>query len=159
FTAITTPSLRFPRSSLPFSPLRFGGPLIRCGWQVNNRSMLPRVLQKPQKKSADAARVNAKAMMASEGAHLFPIIKNDNLKEIMRKARGEQASDKERIPVPSVDYCFKNYGKTPAILCRVMHGMQFFENSSKCRTMHVADELPLNIIAGERESIEFTVEL
>jgi hypothetical protein len=112
-------------------------------------------------KAADAAKLNAEAVMAAEGAHLFPIIKNDNLKEVTKQARwyGDKVPDTDRLATPSVDYCLKNYGKTPAILCSVMHGIDFFDTPSKLRTMHVADELPLEIIAGEKESIEFTIEL
>jgi hypothetical protein len=105
----------------------------------------------PAKEAAEAAKLNAEAVMTAEGAHLFPIIKKDNLKECFLS---KPAAHSDVLPNPNVTYIFKNYGKTPAKLISVMHGMSFFERPSKNRTMHLEDERALEIIAGNAESGE-----
>jgi len=129
--------------------------------EIQNQIEVAQIGAKAAQEAADAAKLNAEAVMAAEGAHLFPVVKSDNLKDVLKGARwyGETAPKEGRLTTPSLDYCLKNYGKTPAILHSVMHGMHVFDKPSTSRTMHNADDLPLEINAGEREGGEFTVEL
>jgi hypothetical protein len=108
------------------------------------------------KSNADAALLNAKAVMSAEGAVIYPIIKFDNLKMRITSMGGV---DREEMLGPFVNYCFKNYGKTPATLESVMHGMDYFEKPSKLRTMHAVDDRPLEIIGPGDEGGEFRVNL
>jgi hypothetical protein len=115
----------------------------------------------PAKEAADAAKLNAQAVMDAEGAHLYPVIKKSNVNNhdvffepIMY---GKSRPDTDAIPTPTLTYCFKNYGKTPAVLQSIMHNIDFFEVPSKNRLMHMADISALEIIGANEESagIEF----
>jgi len=107
--------------------------------------------------TANAANLNAQAVMDAEGAQIFPVIIESNLKESFSGdavyTLPAQTPDVLFLP-PKLSYCFKNYGKTPAKLQSIMHNIAFFQLDSKSRpAMHTVDELALEIIgAGETSS-------
>jgi len=105
--------------------------------------------------AAEAANLNAEAIMAAEVAHLYPIIQSDNLKKdvFFRIIHYENTGkDSDYSGIPEVVYRIKNYGKTPAVLQRLMHGMEFFKKPSTTRLMHQEDERPLEILGAGQES-------
>jgi hypothetical protein len=113
------------------------------------------------KASANAAKLNAEAVMAAEGAALYPLIGDDNLKAIFGAARRYERTgqDSEPFPAPAVTFRFKNYGKTPAVLISVMHGLDFFPKPSKLRTMHAEDISFIEVIAPDKETRDMTAAL
>jgi hypothetical protein len=117
----------------------------------------------PAKEAADAAKINAQAVMDAEGAHLYPVIKKTNVSNhqvffgpIMH---GKSSPDTDAVPTPTVVYCFKNYGKTPAVLQSIMHNIDFLEAPSKSRLMHMADISALEIIGATEESADIEFEM
>jgi hypothetical protein len=106
--------------------------------------------------SAAAARGSAEAFMNAEGAQLYPVVTASNLEQIFRLKSGVHEPAMEpsvRMQSPSVSYCFKNYGKTPAKLQSIMHNIQFFDPPSQYREMQIEQGRPLEIIgAGEASS-------
>jgi hypothetical protein len=106
-------------------------------------------------RAADAANLNAEALMNAEGAQIFPVIVEDNLREVLSgDSRYFIAAESPEILLlpPKLTYRLKNYGKTPAKLQSIMHNISFLELDSKSRLMHVADDFPLEIIGGAEVS-------
>jgi hypothetical protein len=91
-------------------------------------------------KAAEAALLNAKAIMAAEGAVIYPIITYDNLE---MGIASQTIGTRTEMWGPFVHYCLKNFGKTPATLELVMHGMHYFEVPATDRTMYQEDSRPL----------------
>lgn len=117
----------------------------------------------PAKEAADAAKLNAQAVMDAEGAHLYPVIKRTNVSNhdvffepIMY---GKSRPDTDAVLTPTVAYRFKNYGKTPAILQSIMHNIAFFEAPSKMRLLHSTDISALEIIGANEESADIEFEM
>jgi hypothetical protein len=111
--------------------------------------------------AAEAAKLNAEAVMAAEGAQLYPVIKESNLKDVFRGTifYGETTPPTEKVTRPIVVYCFKNYGKTPAVLYSIMHNIDFFEKPSTRRTMHIKETHPIEVIGAGQESSDITFEM
>jgi hypothetical protein len=61
-----------------------GGQVALFLWQLR---LIKRTLG-PAEEAARAAKLNAEAVMAAEGAQLFPIIKKDNLKNVFKAGPG-----------------------------------------------------------------------
>jgi hypothetical protein len=80
--------------------------------------------------AADAARRSADALVAAERAQLLSIVEVSNiphiLSELGRSERSEStgAATSEK---PVVQYAFKNYGKTPAILKDISHDLRHWK--------------------------------
>jgi hypothetical protein len=75
------------------------------------------------------------------------------LKEVFKPSvwYGKTLDDKEMLVSPTISYAFKNYGKTPAILQQVQHGIQFFEKRPKYKAMH-EEEIAIEAIGANEES-------
>ncbi len=77
------------------------------------------------KESADAAKLNAEALIDAERAHLYPVIKSTNLHEALRAAiwydNSPSMDDSFISNRPAVDFVLKNLGRTPAILKEVSY--------------------------------------
>ena len=93
--------------------------------------------------------------MNAEGAQIFPVVVEDNLREVLsgdsRYYIASESPDILLLP-PKISYRFKNYGKTPAKLQSIMHNISYLEPDSKSRDMHVADDFPLEIIGADEVS-------
>lgn len=116
----------------------------------------------PAKEAADAAKLNAEAVMAAEGAHLYPVLRGDNLKgEVFRGIvwYPESGSDADHIPTPKVSFGFKNYGKTPAVFMSFMWGIDFFESPSSTRTLHVEPRGLIEVLGAGEETQTIEVEM
>jgi hypothetical protein len=75
--------------------------------------------------SARAADESAKAAIAAERARFFIVIKKHNLDDILKSVgRYPNSPTMPLSPYePSIEYVFKNYGKTPGIISEVSHGL------------------------------------
>lgn len=105
--------------------------------------------------SADAAKLNATAVINADRAHLYVIIKQHNVGELIAAVAGFKYSPaiaKDRLDPPTLAYVFKNYGKTPAIIENVLHCVAFKKDEGGTRTYETFDRA-LEII-GEREEVE-----
>jgi hypothetical protein len=118
---------------------------------------------KPAEKAAKAARDNAEAVMAAEGAQLYPVIKSHNLKEVFGyKALILNPSDPDTafLETPKVTYCFKNYGKTPAKMFLVMHNIEYRPAGSKQYDLvHDSDERAIEIVGAGQDSAEIECQM
>jgi hypothetical protein len=115
---------------------------------------------KTARTAADAAKLNAEALMAAEGAALYPVLKKINLKAVFQGTiLHPTMPDTNILSAPEVVYCFKNYGKTPAVIESVMHGIRFYPTGSTSRTMHPIDDWALKIIVGGQETSEISCEI
>jgi hypothetical protein len=114
------------------------------------------------RRSVDLARINADALMAAEGAHLFPIIKGSNLIGAHGTFAGpimyDRMSDDTVTLQPSVTYAFKNYGKSPAIISEIMHGMQICNPSKRIKTIYKEERSP-EIVDAKEESASIELQL
>jgi hypothetical protein len=113
----------------------------------------------PAKEAAEAAKLNADALMAAEGAHLYVIVKGDNITNIFQLAGRYDNSpgmNDSKMNAPALQYVLKNYGKTPAMLLHVWHGISIQKNPGERRTL-VARDVALEIIGVGSESAEATV--
>jgi len=117
--------------------------------------------------AANAANANAEAMMAADGAHLLPVIKEQNLGQMMNlgqitaaAARHPSTSPPTERTVPlRIRYRLRNHGKTPAILNSVMHRIAFFADPTSVRAAPVEDNVAVQVIASDAESSAITAEM
>jgi hypothetical protein len=72
-------------------------------------------------RSADAALLNAQALIDAERAHLYAVIKKHNLREALRAANwyGDTHGEGGSSPLPHIELSLKNLGRTPAIMHEV----------------------------------------
>jgi hypothetical protein len=110
--------------------------------------------------AADAAALNAQAVMDAEGAHLYPIIKKSNLKDAFQSAiLYPSMPDVDSLPAPFAEYVFKNYGKSPAFIESVMHGIRVYELSHKSRVISPGSESFLEIVVAGGNSREIQCDI
>jgi hypothetical protein len=104
------------------------------------------------KESADAANLSAQAVINADRAHLYVIIKQHNVSDIIDATGGMKYSvkiAKDRITAPTLAYVFKNYGKTPAVIEEAMHCMAI-QKTEGGRRMYETLDRAIEIL-GERE--------
>jgi hypothetical protein len=84
---------------------------------------------KSARTAAEAAEMSAKALANAESAHVFLLLKDENLSSFVKqlpshpKAAADFAAVGEKFDDIdlTVTYVFKNYGKTPAIIKEISH--------------------------------------
>jgi hypothetical protein len=116
----------------------------------------------PAKEAAESAKLNAEAVMTAEGAHLYPVLANDNLHdEVFRGIiwYPNSGNESDNVPTPSVTVRFKNYGKTPAVVESIMWGIEFYPTPSSLRTMHMPDRTVIEIIVAGQETADLKVDM
>jgi hypothetical protein len=109
--------------------------------------------------AATAAKTQADGLMASEGAHLYVIIKGDTIAHIFQiggRYDNSPGMNDSKMNAPGLQYVLKNYGKTPAMLQHVLHGMSIQKSPGERRTF-VARDVALEIIGVDGESRESIV--
>jgi hypothetical protein len=115
----------------------------------------------PAKEAAEAAKLNAEAVMAAEGAQLFPIIKTNNLDEVFdfRSINHDGGEPGEILLFPpQITYRLKNYGKTPAKLQSIMHGIRYSDGTKgQYEVSHADDDRFLEVIGGGEESADIAL--
>jgi hypothetical protein len=110
---------------------------------------------------AEAAKLNAEAVMAAEGAHLYPVIVSDDLYDVLRSVTWytESGKSSDKMRAPKVVFRFKNYGKTPAVLESFMWGIDFYPSPSGYRTLHATDFNVLEVVGANEETADIEVEM
>jgi hypothetical protein len=71
------------------------------------------------KEAADAGKLNAEALISAERAHLFVVVTNNNLQNVLMGARvyrNTESMRDSRIPRPELEFTIKNTGRTAAIM-------------------------------------------
>lgn len=109
--------------------------------------------------AADAAKLNAQAVIDAERAHLFVVIQNETVSSAFQSARmydNSPTMHPTKMTGPGIQYVLKNYGKTPGILQHVWHGISIQKDPGARRTF-VAADTALEIIAVNAESAQMTV--
>jgi hypothetical protein len=111
------------------------------------------------KAAAQAAKLNAQSVIDAERAHLYVVVGRHSLTEIQKSAEADVGPGIPSLPVvaPTLSYRFKNYGKTPAILQRVSHGICIQKKQSDARDMETRMR-PMEIIGANEFSEEITLE-
>jgi hypothetical protein len=107
------------------------------------------------KEAADAATLNALAVINAERAHLYVIVKQQNVPDLISAVAGFRFSEaiaKDRMTPPTLSYVFKNYGKTPATLESIMHYVTIKNDEGGSRNYEMP-ERAIEIV-GEREESE-----
>lgn len=117
---------------------------------------------KVTKESADAAKLNAQAVIDAERAHLYVVVvQHDVVETISAVAGAKYSADmaKRKMNAPFLAYVFRNAGKTPAILEEVMHYMTV-QKTEKHQILYEAPEVALEILkeGEESERIDVTVD-
>jgi hypothetical protein len=88
--------------------------------------------------SARAAQVSADAAVAAERGRFFVVVGNHNFSRVA--AVGKQWPNSPTMPIDGqlvVTYCFKNYGKTPAVISEISHGIEISPTPSRSRLHHL----------------------
>ena len=117
----------------------------------------------PAREAAEAAKLNAEAVMTAEGAQLFPVIKSHNLKLVFGHKLlllNPSNPDTVTLETPHVIYSLKNYGKTPAKLFLIMHNIEYRPlGATTYEIAHSSDELALEVLGAGQESDEIECEM
>jgi hypothetical protein len=107
--------------------------------------------------SADAAKLNAEAVIGAERAHLFVIVVENNVHVAMRGVRlygGDQsaAMHDSRIPRVTLDFVIKNTGRTAAVLRDVSY--QFLQADAETIDWRYsfADTIVVPVIEGNSQT-------
>jgi hypothetical protein len=102
--------------------------------------------------AADSSKESAVALTQSERAHVFITIINQRFMESWTEAELNRVTSNNMVGVPvSVEFAFKNYGKTPAILkevCRDIILMPTFPDSIEYFPVHFIPSARV-VAAGE----------
>ncbi len=109
--------------------------------------------------AAKAANANAQAVIDAERAHLYVIIKNETVDSTFSSARRYDNSPgmhPDRMTGPGIQYVLRNYGKTPAILQHVWHGISIQTAPTEMRTL-VAGDGALQVIGVDTDAPVETV--
>jgi hypothetical protein len=109
--------------------------------------------------AAEAASLNAKAALRAEQAHVYPIIEDESIVQMVKlwgRSGNSPDSTKDEIQGMGVSYRLKNYGKTPAIIRiaghELVHAFRPPEDESK-----IVAFLEVDKILGPEESTETMV--
>jgi hypothetical protein len=106
------------------------------------------------KQSADAANLNAQAVIESERARLYAIIDLQTIENEVKRVvapRHPPLADDIRLENLAIEYSFRNYGKTPAFILEIGHGTAVTENVPKGRRYVLLVPLPIEYVVGAGE--------
>lgn len=100
----------------------------------------------PAKEAADAAKLNAEAVIKAERAYLFVEICLENVVDIIKYMQGMQSVAPRPI---LIQYRFTNYGKTPAVIKSISYGAVVAENLPRQREYIHILHLPTHLLGAE----------
>jgi hypothetical protein len=106
------------------------------------------------KQSADAANLNAQAVIESERGRLYAIIDLQTIENEVKRVvapRHPPLADDIRLENLAIEYSFRNYGKTPAFILEVGHGTAVTKGEPKGRTYALLVPLPIDYVVGAGE--------
>jgi hypothetical protein len=100
--------------------------------------------------AALAARANSQAVIEAERARLFVNIADSRAIVLMQRqfAYDHASSGSMTIGLPPITYCFKNYGKTPALIHELGHGHLIADQLPSERTFSLGVPLPVDFVLG-----------
>jgi hypothetical protein len=110
---------------------------------------------KPAEAAAEAAKLNAQAIIDAERAHLFVSIKNSNLERPLQLARmydNSPTMESGKVDRPHIDYVLNNYGKTVALLRDVKHNLIWEPKGVEMRGFAAQPYRPLETITASKDS-------
>jgi len=105
--------------------------------------------------SAEAAKVNAQAVINADRAYLFVSVEGENIAALIGKAAiAPVPQNMEDAPISTLrlTYAFKNYGRTPAVIREISYGTLVAPDIFKAvREYEAVVDLPAHILgAGEK---------
>jgi hypothetical protein len=109
----------------------------------------------PAEEAANAAKLNAEAVMVAEAAQIYLTVDHSNLETMYGHGRHYDNSPTMH-PSPSeppwIEYRLKNYGKSPAIIQSVLHGI-WIEDIAATGTAreYVLGQEAMEIVGGRRK--------
>lgn len=106
------------------------------------------------KKAAEAAKLNAEALIDAERARIFVNIEQDTADAIRSAAKHANAPEKDGNVLESsvgLFYGLKNYGKTPAIIKEIGHRLVLAPELAEEREHSPKSPLPIEQILGPGE--------
>ncbi len=106
------------------------------------------------KKAAEAAKLNAEAVIDAERARILPSIEQDTADAIRSAAKYANSPEKDGITLESsvgLFYGLKNYAKTPAIIRELGHQLVLAPELAKEREHSPKNPLPIEHILGPGE--------
>jgi hypothetical protein len=106
------------------------------------------------KKVADAAKVNAEALIDAERARIFVMMEQDTADAIRAAAKHANSSEKDGDTLDGsvgLYYGLKNYGKTPAIIKEISQHLVVAPQLAKEREYSPKDPLPIEQLLGPAE--------
>jgi hypothetical protein len=103
--------------------------------------------------AADAANLNAEAVISAERAYVFVEIERQYVMEIIRQIAGTQ---QQPFKI-SIAYCFTNEGRTPAIIRAISYGAIVAENLPREREYSPVLHLPTHLFGAGKstKSLEY----
>jgi hypothetical protein len=96
--------------------------------------------------AADAAKLNAQAVIAAERAYVFVEINLENVADIINYMHDMPSVAPRPI---LIQYCFTNYGKTPAVIKSIGYGAVVAENLPRQREYSHVLHLPTHLLGAE----------
>jgi hypothetical protein len=108
------------------------------------------------RRSADAANLNAEALINSERAHLFVVVTNHNVHEVLMGARFYESArsmqDSQLSPRPALSFVIKNTGRTAAILTEISYQLIQANSDQTGWEYTLADTIVQPVIEGGKET-------
>jgi len=114
----------------------------------------------PAKEAADAAKLNAQAVVDAERAYLFVAVGADVVTVMEKALTFAFASDADNLPPFGfkISYAFQNYGRTPAIIREISHGACIAPDLPIERTYSHVIHLPSHLLASNKETAAIKVD-
>jgi hypothetical protein len=110
----------------------------------------------PAKEAADAAKLNAQAVVDAERAYLFVTVGGDVV-PVMEKAVEFDGSNPSKFEI-QISYAFRNYGRTPGIIREISHGVCIAPNLPVQRTYSPVIHLPSHILSTDKATPNIAVD-
>jgi hypothetical protein len=111
----------------------------------------------PAKEAAEAADLNAQAVINAQRARLYVIIESQTIESEVKAAvapRLPPLADDVRLEHLTIEYSFRNYGKTPAFIQEVGHGTAVTKGVPKGRQYALLVPLPIDYVVGADEKTD-----
>jgi hypothetical protein len=110
----------------------------------------------PAKEAADAAKLNAQAVVDAERAYLFVSVGGDVV-PVMKKAVEFDEASSAKFEL-KISYAFQNHGRTPAIIREISHGACIAPDLPIERTYSPIIHLPSHLLATNNATSNIPVD-
>jgi len=111
--------------------------------------------------AALAAKLNAEALVGSERARVYVVVEDQSFREVIHRAAAydHPTSADMRVSPSTFKYRLKDYGKSPAIIQQVAHGLLIAADLPSTRNCTVQIPLTIEEILGAGETSAGCVEV